>query len=119
MGKLREQWTYDREFVYEGKLYRRDEDYVPASILLNRLEPEYEYNPTRRDPIRCHLYNHQDFIGNRDLDWNFHKGFTIGKGKQLYWSLTWHRTGNATVYPINERSGRWVSGDVEITIHFK
>lgn len=67
------------------------------------------------------------FIGdltltNRDLDSEIHKGFTIGKGKRLYWMMIWHKSGNVTVYPIDMKlhaSGRWLPGDTEITVHFK
>jgi hypothetical protein len=66
------------------------------------------------------------FIGdltltNGDLDSNIHEGFTIGNGKQLYWEMIWHSSGHVTVYSQNKstRYGRYISGDTEITIHFK
>lgn len=63
----------------------------------------------------CHL---QDYTGNKDLD-DHHKGFTIGKGRQLYYMFVWHSTGNVTVYSLKGQSGRWISGDTLITIHYK
>jgi hypothetical protein len=119
MGKLREQWIYEGAFMHNGLTYRKGVNDHSAERLLNDLEPDYEYRPERREPITCKLYNHQEYIGNRDLDSNFHKGSTIGHGKLLYWSIVWHsKSGNATVYPINGKSSRYVSGDVTITIHF-
>jgi len=60
---------------------------------------------------------------NADLDSDIHKGFTIGNGRQLYWMMIWHSSGNVTVYSINEDYSqpkrRWISGDTEITVHFK
>lgn len=56
-----------------------------------------------------------------DLDWDIHKGFSIGKGKQLYWEMIWHGSGHVTVYSQDQktRTGRWINGDTEITVHFK
>lgn len=69
--------------------------------------------------ITCPIYEHQDHIGNRDLDKSIHKGFTIGKGKALYWCMTWHNSGHVTVYNANGKTtGRYISGDSIITIHF-
>ena len=68
------------------------------------------------------------FIGdltltNCDLDSDIHEGFTIGKGKTMYWMMIWHKSGHVTVF---NRDGtnlilkkRWISGDTEITVHFK
>lgn len=59
---------------------------------------------------------------NSDLDSDIHKGFTIGKGKTLYWYMVWHGSGNVTVYRQADGEGlvkRYLSGDQEITIHFK
>ena len=65
------------------------------------------------------------FIGdltltNRDLDSNIHKGFTIGKGKQLYWEMIWHSSGHVTVFSTNPKTkyGRYIDGGREITVHF-
>ncbi len=67
------------------------------------------------------------FIGdlthtNTDLNEKIHKGFTIGKGKTLYWMMVCNSNGNFTVYS-SEGSGqpkrRWLSGNTEITVHFK
>lgn len=63
------------------------------------------------------------FIGdltllNADLNSTYHKGFTVGSGKVLYWEMIWHsKSGNVTVY--NKSAKRYLSGDQEITIHFK
>lgn len=59
---------------------------------------------------------------NRDLDSDIHKGFTVGKGKTLYWYMVWHKSGNVSVYRHSDGEGlvkRYLSGDQEITIHFK
>lgn len=69
--------------------------------------------------ITCGISGYQDYTGNRDLDNEFHEGFTIGNGKQLYWMMLWHKTGHVTVYNKTATSGRWISGDSRITIHFK
>jgi hypothetical protein len=55
-----------------------------------------------------------------DMDSEIHEGFTIGKGKTLYWMMIWHGSGNVTVFPAkNPNYRRWISGDTEITIHWK
>lgn len=75
----------------------------------------------KKKPITCPLNFHQDYIGNRDLDWYLHKGFTIGRGKQMYWMIIWHpSSGNATVFTNDDKPirRRYVRGDIEITIHF-
>jgi hypothetical protein len=64
------------------------------------------------------------FIGdltgtNADLDDDIHEGFTIGKGKTLYWMMIWHKSGHVTVYSKDNATPRWISGDTIITIHFK
>ncbi len=70
--------------------------------------------------VKCTLNFLQDHTDHRDLDSNVHKGFTIGNGKVMHFMYIWHRSGNATVYSINGgESGRYVKGDVDITIHFK
>lgn len=70
--------------------------------------------------VTCKICHLQDYTGNKDLDPDFHKGFTIGKGKQLYFMFIWHGTGNVTVYPAQGGlSGRWIPGDTLITIHYK
>lgn len=60
---------------------------------------------------------------NADLDDDIHEGFTIGKGKTIYWYMIWHSSGNVTVYNKHSDSiylkRRWISGDTEITVHFK
>lgn len=65
------------------------------------------------------------FIGdltltNGDLDSDIHLGFTIGRGHIMYWMMIWHGSGNVTVIPAeNPTYRRWLSGDQEITVHFK
>lgn len=66
------------------------------------------------------------FIGdltltNCDLDPAIHKGFTIGKGKTMYFMMIWHPSCHVTVYSNDGKPmrGRWISGDTEITVHFK
>ena len=68
------------------------------------------------------------FIGdltltNADLDAEIHKGFTIGRGKTMYWMMIWHGSGNVTVFTTGntneEIRRRWISGDTMITVHFK
>lgn len=69
--------------------------------------------------VTCGINVYQDFTYNRDLNPNIHKGFTIGKGKTLYFSMIWHKSGHVTVYPINGNRGRYIDGGSEITIHWK
>lgn len=68
----------------------------------------------------CYLQDHTD---NRDLDSNVHEGFTIGKGKAMYWMISWHNSGHCTVFRKDNIGGdlvrRWISGDTLITIHWK
>lgn len=54
-----------------------------------------------------------------DLDPNMHKGFTIGKGKTMYFEMIWHGSGHVTVYNQKSKYGRWIDGGTEITVHFK
>lgn len=72
--------------------------------------------------IKCRLCELCDQVDTGDLDPRVHEGFTIGKGKRMYWYIVWRPSGNATVYALNEGSthlsARYVSGDAEITIHF-
>lgn len=60
---------------------------------------------------------------NDDLDYHIHEGFTIGRGKTMYWMMIWHGSGNVTVYNLHSDTiylkRRWISGDTEITVHFK
>jgi len=70
----------------------------------------------------CFISSNLTLTGG-DLDSYIHKGFTIGKGKQLYWMMIWHGSGNVTVFTGDNNSSkqprkRWISGDTEITVHF-
>ncbi len=73
--------------------------------------------------VTCQICHMGDFTGTyypSDLDDNYHHGFTIGKGKKLYWLMIWHPSGHVTViprYPPHYR--RWMDGGTQITIHFK
>jgi hypothetical protein len=59
-------------------------------------------------------------LTNADLDADIHEGFTIGKGKTFYWMMIWHSSGNVTVFNRDgELRRRWISGDTEVTVHFK
>jgi len=63
-------------------------------------------------------------LTNRDLEEEIHKGFTIGKGKKLYWMMIFHSTGyGVSVYSIEPKNAqpkrRWINCDTEITVHFK
>lgn len=73
----------------------------------------------------CHLGDNTGYVdvnnGRQypaDLDADIHKGFTIGKGKALYFMMIWHGSGNVTVYNNTATYGKWISGDAEITIHW-
>lgn len=68
----------------------------------------------------CELGDHTGTYYPTDLNSDFHKGFTIGKGKILYWMMIWHgRSGHVTVISKeNPFSKRWIKGDTLITIHF-
>jgi len=69
---------------------------------------------------KCKICFITDNTGTGDMDSDYHKGFTIGdKGKTLYWEMIWHSSGHVTVFSGLGKSGRWISGDTEITIHWK
>lgn len=72
--------------------------------------------------ITCKICYLTSKSGTGDMDANIHSGFTIGKGKTLYWLIRWHKSGHCTVYKKDESKGlikRHLSGDSIITIHFK
>lgn len=71
--------------------------------------------------ITVPLNYHQDYIGNEDLDARIHEGFTVGRGKVMYFLMIWHSSGACTVYPTEQyiNSPRYLRGDEMITIHFK
>lgn len=74
------------------------------------------------ETVTCKACMMHDYTGNKDLDPNVHSGFTVGKGKKLYWYFIWHTTGNATVYAI-EGNGkpmkkRFIRGNQIIHVHF-
>ncbi len=97
--------------IFDGTFWNDIED--------SKIIGEYFENADRT--VKCTLNFLQDHTDHVDLDGRIHKGFTIGNGKVLYFMYIWHKSGNATVYPINGNSinGRYVRGDVPITIHFK
>lgn len=70
--------------------------------------------------IKCKICFLQEYTRNADLDSDLHEGFTIGKGKILYWCFVWHSTGNVTCHP-KKHGGypRWITGDTIITVHWK
>ncbi len=79
--------------------------------------------------VTCKICFYNDYTGYvdinnathypADLDADIHKGFTIGKGKTLYFMMIWHSSsGHVTVYNDKASYGRWISGDTEITIHW-
>ena len=67
------------------------------------------------------MCDHIGFEYPSDLDSNLHECFTVGKGKLMYWYVTWLKSGHAYIYRLagHELVRRWVPGDIEITIHFK
>ncbi len=68
----------------------------------------------------CKICYITDNTQTGDLDSQYHKGFTIGKkGRTMYWEMIWHGSGHVTVLTGVGHSGRWISGDTEITIHWK
>lgn len=56
---------------------------------------------------------------NSGMDSYIHKGFTVGKGKTLYWYIIWHPSGNCTVCNPDDMKPRWLPGNTIITVHFK
>lgn len=58
-----------------------------------------------------------------DMDSDIHKGFTVGKGKVMYWYIIFHEKGyGASIYHHEDGKPlvrRWVPSDTEITVHFK
>jgi len=95
--------------LYDGEIWHEIED--------TRIEGEYFENTNRT--IECTINYLQDHTNNRDLDSDYHKGFTIGKGRNLYWEMIWHGSGNVTVYSTTTGCKRYIAGDSKITIHFK
>lgn len=74
--------------------------------------------------VTCKLCELWDNTGNgSDMDPRIHDGFSVGKGKKLYWYIVWSKTGMATVYADGRPSGKFtrrtLHPDTEITIHFK
>ncbi len=74
----------------------------------------------------CHLGDFTGYVDVNnglkypsDLNSDIHKGFTIGKGKTLYWMMIWHSSGNVTVVNLKATYKKWISGDTEITIHWQ
>jgi len=95
-----------------------------VDFILNNIEKDdsFYYFKTLNSITQrtCKICFYGDNTGtNGDLDYDIHKGFTIGKGKQLYCELIWSKNGNVRVYPLSGKSPRWIKGDTEITIHFK
>lgn len=76
-------------------------------------------NSMKGKKVRCRICDITDNTGTGDLDDDWHEGFTIRTGKELYWMMVWSRSGNVTVYHKEHCSPRWISGDTQITIHFK
>lgn len=76
--------------------------------------------------ITCRICDLADNTGKdipSDLDNDIHYGFTIGKGKALYWMRRWHSSGHVTVYRADNKGQelikRYLNGDTLVTIHFK
>jgi hypothetical protein len=79
--------------------------------------------------VTCKICHMGDFTGYvdvnngrqypSDMNHEVHEGFTIGRGKTLYWMMIWHSTGNVTVVNKEATYKKWISGDTEITIHWK
>lgn len=72
------------------------------------------------EKVTCKAYQLHDHTEGLDLDCDWAYGFTVGRGKIMYWYFIWHSSGNATVYtPEIPARKRFISGDQMITIHFK
>lgn len=72
--------------------------------------------------IECRICEMQEHILNRDMNSDYHHGFTVGKkGKIMYWYMNWHgKSGNVTIYPQNlNHFPRYISGDAIIRIHLR
>lgn len=74
--------------------------------------------------VTCTInFMHDHLEGGEDLNDGIHKGFTIGKGKTLYWYIVWNKYGNCIVArPLKGTinvARRYIKGDTEITIHWK
>lgn len=74
----------------------------------------------------CHIGDFTGYVDIKnkrnypsDMDADIHKGFTIGKGRTLYFMMIWHKSGHVTVFNKKASYGRWIAGDTEITIHWK
>lgn len=72
-----------------------------------------------KNVITCQLCHHQDYIGNADLVPEKHLGFTVGRGKVMYFLMIWHSSGNVTVFPVDDKKHypRFLTGLETIHIH--
>lgn len=110
--KLFHQYLVHGKFIYQGKEYSHAKNWAEG------IEVMIPDDRKMRGKI-CFI-SAELTLTNRDLDVDFHQGFTIGKGKTLYWMMIWHPSGNVTVFPYGgPLRRRWISGDTEITVHFK
>lgn len=109
--KLFEQWLLKGKFVKNGFTYTAG---INTDSAIKALIPD-DYKMTGfiyELPSKLTL-------SNADLDDDYHEGFTIGKGKTLYWMLIWHKSGHCTVFSREGVKPRWINGDTIITVHFK
>lgn len=109
--RLFQQWLTKGTFVKNGFTY---------SVGINENSAVKAMIPDNKKMVGlvCFLSS-QLTLTNADLDADFHEGFTIGKGKTLYWMILWHKSGHCTVYSRDKASPRYISGDSTITVHFK
>lgn len=100
---------------------------LSGDIYVGKYRNGFEFNQEVKEIPRKHniktitvpLCRLQDYIGNADLDSNYHRGFTVGRGVVMYFMFIWHSSGTCTVYPKDEK--RWprnLTGNEMITVHF-
>lgn len=107
------EWVKNGRFTYNGLAYKKYVNDDSAEKLLNEL--------MKGESITVPIAGYQDYTNNRDLDSDYHKGFTIApKGWQMYWMMIWHpESGNVTVVNLDGTTKRYISGDSLITIYWK
>ncbi len=107
-------WTLKGKFTYNGITYTKDYKTYESETAGTKILRELMKGQTLTVP----LAGYQDYTENRDLNSEYHIGFTLKNGRTMYWYMIWHNSGNCTIANDNA-SKRWVDGNSEITIHWK
>src|SRR5947209_3438896 len=90
------------QFLTKGKFTLNGKEYSHGKNWEEAIEAMIPDDRKMRGKI-CYLSSELT-LTNRDMDGDIHEGFTIGRGKKLYWYLIWHSSGHVTV--INDQNSR-------------